>query len=309
MASFVYGPVPSRRLGRSLGVDIMPFKICTYDCIYCQLGRTTRKTVRRSSFVPVKEVIRELADTLERIPRPDYVTVSGSGEPTLHADLGKIVSEIKKATDVSVAVVTNGSLLSQPEVREACGGADLVLPSLDAGDDTAFRHVNRPHQSLSLEKLVQGLTDFRKTYDTEIWLEVFLLGGVTATPTEALKIKECADRIQPHRIQLNTVARPAAEEFALPVAPGDLEQLRKLFGERAEVISSFSRHRQTEEFEARCDDILALIARRPCSIEDIANGLMMNRSRLLKYLNDLVSQGAIKYTYRNGRLYYIKAGG
>lgn len=306
MASFIYGPVPSRRLGRSLGVDIVPFKICSYDCVYCQLGRTTQKTVRRASFVPIEDVIRELGNTLERIPRPDYVTISGSGEPTLHAELGELVARVKEITDVPVAILTNGSLLFKPEVREACREADLVIPSLDAGDDSMFRYVNRPHESLSFDRVVQGITEFRKEYDKEIRLEVFLLGGVTATPPEVLKIKECADRIQPDKIELNTVVRPAAEEFAFPVAAEELGRLCKLFGERAEVIASFTPHRQTEEFKARRDDIMALVARRPCSIEDIANGLMLNKNELLKYLSELVSRNVIRYTYRNGHVYYMK---
>ncbi len=306
MASFIYGPVPSRRLGRSLGVDIIPFKICTYDCIYCQLGRTTQKTVRRASFVPVEDVIRELGNTLERIPRPDYVTISGSGEPTLHSGLGELVVRAKEITDVPVVILTNGSLLFKPEVREACRGADVVIPSLDAGDDSMFRYVNRPHESLSFDRVVQGMTDFRKVYDKEIWLEVFLLGGVTATTAEVSKIKECADRIRPDKIQLNTVVRPSAEEFAFPAAPEDLAEFCKQFGRNAEVIASFSPHRQTEEFKARRDDIMALVARRPCSIEDIANGLMLNRNHVLKYVAELASERLIKYTYRNGHVYYMK---
>jgi wyosine [tRNA(Phe)-imidazoG37] synthetase (radical SAM superfamily) len=306
MATFVYGPVPSRRLGRSLGVDIVPFKICTYDCIYCQLGRTTQKTLDRASFVPVDEILEELGDTLGRVPRPDYVTISGSGEPTLHVDLGRLAEEIKKATDVPLAIITNGSLLFRPEVRRACRGADLVVPSLDAGDDPAFQYVNRPHPSLSFRQVVEGLVQFREEYKGQIWLEVLLLGGVTATASEVLKIKECTDRIQPDRIQLNTVVRPAAEDFAFPVQPAELNRVLKLFGERAEIIASFPTRSRMEQFEARRDEILSLLSRRPCSIEDIANGLMLNKNQLIKCLDDLLSKGLIDYMYRNGRVYYVK---
>ena len=165
MNSFVYGPVPSRRLGRSLGVDIVPFKVCTYDCIYCQLGRTTQKTLDRAVLVPINQVVQELEGVLGRVPRPDYVTVSGSGEPTLHAELGRLTAQIKKITDVPLAIITNGSLLFRAEVREACRTADLVVPSLDAGDESAFQYVNRPHPSLSFEQVVQGLIQFREEYD------------------------------------------------------------------------------------------------------------------------------------------------
>ncbi len=306
MASFVYGPVPSRRLGRSLGVDIVPFKTCTYDCIYCQLGRTTRKTVQRDFFAPVEQLVWEVKDALERIPRPDYVTISGSGEPTLHSGLREIIAKIKELTDVPVAVVTNGSLLFEGEVREACRCADLVVPSLDAGDDSMFRYVNRSHESLSFDEIVQGLVDFRKEYDKQIWLEVLLLGGVTATSAEVLKIKHHANRIQPDKIQLNTVVRPAAEEFAYPATSGELEQLCSLLGERAEVISSFSSARETEKAQARRDDILALLARRPCSLEDIASGLTLNRNQLLKELDELACKGLIEYSYRGGHVYYTR---
>ncbi len=306
MGSFVYGPVPSRRLGRSLGVDIVPFKTCTYDCIYCQLGRTTQKTVRRASFAPVQEVVAELTDTLGQIPRPDYVSISGSGEPTLHAEIGELVARIKEITDVPVALLTNGSLFFIPEVREACRAADLVIPSLDAGDDSLFRYVNRPHESLSFDEVVNGLVEFRSEYSGQMWLEVFLLGGVTAVVHEVMKIKQHADRIKPDRIQLNTVVRPAAEEYAFPVAAEEMANLCKLLGEHAEVIPSFAPKPGSEESKALRDDILALVARRPCSVEDIANGLMMNRAHVLKYLDNLVSERLVTYTLRNRRVYYKK---
>jgi len=287
-------------------VDIVPFKTCTYDCIYCQLGRTTRKTTRRDSFAPVEEVVRELRDALKRVPRPDYITISGSGEPTLHSNLAELVARIKEATDVPVAILTNGSLFFRSDVREACRFADLVIPSLDAGDESMFHYVNRPHESLSCDEVVQGLVDFRNGFDREIWLEVFLLGGATATPAEVLKIKEHVDRIKPNRIQVNTVVRPPSEEFAFPAGKGELASLCKLFGERSEVIESFIHHHRTEEFKVCREDILAVVTRRPCSIDDISSGLMMNKNEVLKYLNDLVSHGLVKYTYQNGDLYYTK---
>lgn len=306
MTSSVFGPVPSRRLGRSLGVDIVPFKTCTYDCIYCQLGRTTQKTVRRASFAPVPDVMRELKDALNRLPRPDYITISGSGEPTLHSNLGTLVGRIKEVTDIPVAILTNGSLLFKSDVRGACRQADLVLPSLDAGDESMFQYVNRPHESLSLEQVVQGLVQFREEHNKAIWLEVLFLGGVTGMPAEALKIKKHVDRIGPDKIQLNTVVRPPTEEFAFPVGEEELVSLCKLFGERTEVIAPYVDHRRTEEFEARREDVLALVARRPCSINDISRGLMMNNNEVLKCLNDLVSHGLVRHTYQSGDLYYMK---
>jgi len=184
--------------------------------------------------------------------------------------------------------------------------ADLVVPSLDAGDDAMFQYVNRPHESLSFGEIVNGLADFRREYSGRMWLEVFVLGGVTAVVHEVMKIKEHADRIKPDRIQLNTVVRPAAEEYAFRATAEEMAKLCNLLGERAEVIPSFSPKPVSEEFGTLCDDILALVARRPCSVEDIANGLMMKRAHVLKHLDDLVSKRLVTYTLRKGRVYYRK---
>ena len=155
----VYGPVPSRRLGRSLGVDLVPLKTCTYDCVYCQLGRTTSKTVRRGRWVDPEAVGAQVRDKLSS--KPDVIALAGSGEPTLHAGIGAVIDGIKAITDVPVAVITNGSLLGRPAVRRELAAADIVLPSLDAPSEELFRRVNRPHESLHLADLIDGLVSFR----------------------------------------------------------------------------------------------------------------------------------------------------
>ncbi|NQT19895.1 MAG: radical SAM protein, partial [Planctomycetes bacterium] len=155
MSKYIFGPVPSRRLGRSLGVDVVPLKTCSYDCIYCQLGNTTCKTVERKEWVPLDDVVLELKDRLSS--RPDYITLSGSGEPTLYSRVAELIDRIKVMTDVPVAVLTNGSLLWQEEVRRQLMKADLVIPSLDAGDEVMFRLVNRPHEDVSFERMLAGL--------------------------------------------------------------------------------------------------------------------------------------------------------
>ncbi|NPV49511.1 MAG: radical SAM protein, partial [Armatimonadetes bacterium] len=158
----VFGPVPSRRLGHSLGIDLVPYKTCTYDCIYCQLGPTTCQTVTRTEYVPLAEVVAEMSDRLAQGVQADYITLSGSGEPTLYSRLGEVVAALKAMTAVPVAVLTNGSLLSEPEVRAALAEADLVVPSPDAGDDATFQRVNRPHTAINFADMVDGLREFRK---------------------------------------------------------------------------------------------------------------------------------------------------
>jgi wyosine [tRNA(Phe)-imidazoG37] synthetase (radical SAM superfamily) len=175
---YLYGPVPSRRLGRSLGVDIVPFKVCPLDCIYCQLGRTVDKTVERKEYVSIEPVLAELKDRLAEDLQADFITISGSGEPTLNSGLGRLIEGIKKITDIPVAVLTNGALFTDKSVRADCLQADVVLPSLDAGDEVAFRKINRQHPDINIEKLITGLCEFRNEFSGRIWLEVFFVEGL-----------------------------------------------------------------------------------------------------------------------------------
>jgi wyosine [tRNA(Phe)-imidazoG37] synthetase (radical SAM superfamily) len=208
---FVFGPVPSRRLGRSLGVDLVPFKTCSYDCIYCQLGPTTNRTIVRKRYVPVFEVLDQLSHKLNEDTEPDYITFSGSGEPTLHSDLGQLIEAIKKRVTIPVAVLTNGSLLWDKQVQEGLMGADLVVPSLDAGSPRLFRQINRPDAQLEFSQVLEGLIEFRRLYTGRVWLEVFLVDGVNTAPPEIARIRECVQAICPDKVQLNTVVRPPAE--------------------------------------------------------------------------------------------------
>jgi len=198
LGTCAYGPVPSRRLGRSLGLDLVPLKTCSYDCIYCQLGRTTFKTVERRHWLRWEVVLEEVKRSLDA--RPDYITFSGSGEPTLHAGLGDLIDRIKSITSISVAVLTNGSLLWRPDVRRDLLMADLVIPSLDAGDDICFQCINRPHESLAFEQVVEGLVAFREEFSGQYWLEVLAVAPWTSGLAQMEKIATLARRIRPVRV-------------------------------------------------------------------------------------------------------------
>ena len=302
MPSHVFGPVPSRRLGRSLGVDLVPFKTCSYDCIYCQLGRTTCKTVERKEWVPLDEVILQVRDKLSI--DPDYITLSGSGEPTLYSRLSELIALLKGMTKTPVAVLTNGSLLWDRDVQDSLGGSDLVIPSLDAGDAPLFRHINRPHESISFERMVEGLIEFRSRFGGAYWLEVFLLGDMTAVPAEVDKIDKLVDRIQPDRVQLNTVTRSPVEEFALPVSRKDMERFARMLGGRAEVIADFRSIHREGEFTAKREDVRDLLRRRPCTVEDIAVGLCMHVNEAVKYVTELIERHDIVAETRDYRTYY-----
>lgn len=302
--SYLFGPVPSRRLGRSLGVDLIPYKTCTYDCIYCQLGTTTHRTTERSADIPVGVVLDELAVALRNGCAPDYITLAGSGEPTLYAELGTLIVGIKARTSIPVAVITNGSLLWDTSVRAAVCQADLVMPSLDAGDETLFRCINRPHPEISFARMVDGLTALRTDYHGPIWLEVMLLAGMTAIAAEVEKIKRHLELIKPDRVQVNTVVRPPAKDFAMPVPAERLQAFTQQLGAHAEVICDTKHTHDAPGAVATRQDIVNLLKRRPCSLDDIAHGLHMHPNEVIKHLEYLHAHQCIQITQQKGQRYY-----
>ncbi|MHB8772906.1 MAG: radical SAM protein [Syntrophales bacterium] len=297
--------MPSKRLGRSLGVDLVPFKTCTYDCIYCQLGRTTDKTTERKVCAAPEAICSELERKLFCGPPPDYISLAGSGEPTLNTGIGELIVKIKGMTNIPVAVITNGSLLWRDDVRAALMAADLVLPSLDAGDEDMFRYVNRPHPDISFERMSTGLSDFVRLYPGPVWLEVFLLAGVTAIPGEIEKIDVLLRKIRPERVQLNTVTRPPTEEFAGAVSEERMDVLKELFSGRVEVIRRHTpgefRAAQTGQSTA---DIISLLRRRPCTLAGLSAGLSLPPGELLKRLDTLCTHGSVTAIRAHEDIFY-----
>ncbi|MCK4548056.1 MAG: radical SAM protein [Candidatus Eisenbacteria sp.] len=300
----VFGPVPSRRLGRSLGVDLIPYKTCSFDCTYCQLGRTTNLTATRGEFVPTGQVIRELEETLKQSAPPDYITLSGSGEPTLHSGFGAVVDAVRKITDTPVAILTNSSLMTDPEVRRDCAKADLVVPSLDVADREMFACVNRPHGDVDFDEMVEGLVEFRAMFKGRMWLEILLLYGITGIPPYVRRILPLVERIRPDRVQINTAVRPPAESTVRPVPSEDLRELAALFTPPAEVIAHFRGAEEEHEFAAHREDILAMLRRRPCTLDDVVSGLGIHRNEAIKYLDELQRDGRIRSEPRGGAVYY-----
>lgn len=300
--SYVFGPVPSRRLGRSLGVDLIPFKTCTYDCIYCQLGRTTYKTCERKEWVPLNAVLANIEQKLST--NPDVITLSGSGEPTLYSRVEELISGIKELTDIPIAVLTNGSLLWRDDVRNQLLNADVVIPSLDAGSEAVFRAINRPHPGILFDQMLSGLVEFREIYKGKYWLEVFLLGGYTTIEPELRELIECVERIKPDLVQLNTVTRPPAEDFASAVPLERMQEIAQMLTPHAEVVASFHGQHDKAEFAAGLEDILNLLRRRPCTIADIAAGLDMHRNEVVKYVQELLTQGQLVRQSSGGTTYY-----
>jgi wyosine [tRNA(Phe)-imidazoG37] synthetase (radical SAM superfamily) len=302
---YLYGPVPSRRLGRSLGIDLVPHKICTYDCIYCQIGKTTDKVLVRKEYAPAGEILDEVKRFLEEeTSEIDHLSLSGSGEPTLHSGIRSIIEGIKTITSIPVAVITNGSLLYEEEVRRDLLRADIVLPSLDGVSQEIFNKVNRPLPEFSVEKVIEGLIDFRKLYQGQIWLEILFCKGINDSKEELLKMKKAIERIQPDLIHLNTVVRPPSEKRATPLNQEEMEEIRVFFGEKASIISEFDRHPSAVLEKDIEEGIIRILRRRPLSLTDLSRGIGIPEDELGRYLEPLAREGMIQVRSFGSSIYY-----
>jgi len=292
--SQVFGPVPSRRLGFSLGIDLVPFKTCTLDCIYCQLGRTTRKTVLRRPYIEAERIIADLKGPLAHGQRVDYITLSGSGEPALHSQIGRIIEEIKGITDIPVAILTNGTLFTTQRLRQELARADLVIPSLDAASQDIFERINRPHPSLEIDKIVSGLKAFRGQFKGQIWLEVMLVNGINNGAEAIESLREVVPEVGCDKIQLNTVIRPPSETYARPLDFDEMVKIKKFLGERCEIIPRFSRRGQRAYKKDMEHQILDLVGRRPVTLGDISEALGLHENEVIKYVETLSESGQVK---------------
>jgi wyosine [tRNA(Phe)-imidazoG37] synthetase (radical SAM superfamily) len=302
---YLYGPVPSRRLGRSLGIDLIPHKICTYDCIYCQIGKTTEKTLSRKEYVPIKEIMEEVERFLkEGTASVDHLSLTGSGEPTLHSQIRSVIEGIKATTSLPIAVLTNGSLLYEEEVRQDLLRADVVLPSLDAVSPKVFMKINRPRPGFSIKKVIEGLVEFRKIYKGQIWLEILFCKSVNDGKEELLRMKKVLDRFRPDRIHINTVIRPPSEKWAVPLNQKEMEEIRAFFGEKAEIISEFDRHPPVLSERNIPEKILKILKRRPLSLSDLSKGMGITRDELETYLNPLIQESKIQSRLFGDSIYY-----
>jgi wyosine [tRNA(Phe)-imidazoG37] synthetase (radical SAM superfamily) len=277
-----------------MGVDLLKYKTCNLDCVYCELGRTACLTSCRDRFVPGQKVIKEIE---RRRAEPfDHLTFAGSGEPTLSLDLGEIVAQAKEIVNSPVAVITNSTLLSSPSVRKEVSAADVVLPSLDAVSEKAFHAINRPASGLLAADMIKGLKEFRKEYSGEIWLEVMLVKGIN--DDEAEEIARAAESTEPDRIQLNTVVRTPAE----PVEPLSEEEMRRMLEifPGAELIPDWD-----WSVPARIRDrVIDLLMTRPGTLEEISSHLEIDGSDAIKYCKIMENDGLISRKLHGGKLYF-----
>ena len=303
MYKYLFGPVPSRRLGISLGVDLVPRKVCSLDCVYCEVGKTTKLTLERKEYILFDRVISELSHYFENNPDPDYITFSGSGEPTLNSRIGDIIKFVKqKRPEIPIAVLTNGTLLFDPDVRAELKTADVVLPSLDAVTNPIFQKINRPVPGFDIEKYLQGLIDFRREFRGKIWLEIFLLPGFNLEQMELKKLKEAILKINPDSIQLNTLDRPGTVADLRSASQEELEKIVQTWKiENVEIISPAVLRKDLPSYRSDAETaILETISRRPCTIEDLMKILGIHINEMNKYLDVLEAEHKIE-TIRQGR--------
>jgi len=299
----VFGPLQSRRLGLSLGVDLLPFKTCSMDCVYCECGATTDLTMRREEFVPTSQVIEELDAALAAGAKPDYVTFSGAGEPTLHSGIGRIIEHIKAAhPGQKLCLLTNSTTLPDPEVIREVAPVDLIVPSLDGSNQEELEKITRLAPGLTLEAIVEGIAAFRKASKAALWLEIFIVPGINSSRESALRFRELVRRIAPDKVQLNTLDRPGTEKWVAVPSREELDCLASIIGEAAPVecigrnlppekTASNTAQRTVEEFS---EAILDLLLRRPSTAKDVSIALAVSETVASNHLIRLERNGAVQ---------------
>ncbi|MEX1298120.1 MAG: radical SAM protein [Desulfotignum sp.] len=310
MYHHLFGPVPSRRLGISLGVDLVPRKVCSLDCVYCEVGRTNRLTLDRREYVPLDRIKKELDHYFSHSPDPDYITFSGSGEPTLNTCIGDVLSYIKhNRPRIPVAVLTNGSLLNDPAVREALMNADVVLPSLDAATDAVFKKINRPHADLTLDAHLAGLMAFRNMFKGRFRLEVFILPGYNDHEDELSAMKKVIHGLAPECIQLNTLDRPGTVTDLKSASPEELQRIAQYLDPgAAEIIAAAPMRKQLSAYRQDMETaIMETIARRPCTLDDLSTILGLHVSEVNKYLDVMTADNKIIAVHQNRGVFYQTA--
>lgn len=293
---YLFGPIPSRRLGISLGVDLVPLKVCSLNCVYCEVGRTTKLTLERQEYVPINDVIKELGAYLSQAPELDYITFSGQGEPTLNSGLGKVIDYIKdNYPRYKVAVLTNGTLFWDAAVRQEVLRADVLLPSLDGALEQSFGKICRPHRDLEVGRVIEGMVKLRHEYAGKIYLEVFLVPGINDSEAELQMLRQALLEIRPDLVQLNTLDRPGTEPWVKPLSQEKLEEIRAFFQPlKTEIIAKAQTRKAIRSFDQDItEQIIQTIKRRPCTDTDLCKILGLHINELNKYLSTLIADGKV----------------
>ena len=300
---YVFGPVPSRRLGQSLGIDPVPLKTCNWNCVYCQLGRTRPLSNERKDYFPPEEIIDQVKEALEahKPGEIDWVTFVGSGETTLHTSLGAMIRQVKVLTKIPVAVITNGSLLYLPEVRQELAEADAVLPTLDAGNERLYRKINRPHPMITFNRIIDGLISFRGEYQGKLWVEVMLIKEMNDSEVELKRIAAKLDRIHPDEVHILLPDRPPSEPWVKPTDEEGLLRAQAILGNIAKIVHPATGTFDLSGSENLVDAIVGIITRHPMKEAELVETLKQFSSEdVVKTLNQLEESGKAQVIKRYG---------
>ena len=318
----VYGPVPSWRLGRSLGIDLtLPPKTCTFDCIYCQLGGTINKVSKPEEFeakVSTSDVERDLKKALCAIDvnSLDYITFSGTGEPTLNLELGKIIRSVKEiAKGIPVAVLTNASLVSREDVRANLAEADFIVAKLDAPHKALLKAINRPAGGLTLESTIDGLKRLRSQKKGKLALQLMFLKTTqgsesNAEPQNIDLLVELVRKIGPDEVQINTPIRPPSEKYALPLSEREIDEIAAKFREALKDVKVLAwtapkviakAKREVKDVKG---EIVAILERRPCRFQDLVKVLGVDEETINLCIEQLRASKIIAAARHHGEVFY-----
>lgn len=306
----LFGPVVSRRLGLSLGVDVVAYKYCSLNCVYCEVSKTTHLTLKRRSFFRVEEITAELDDFLASGIELDYITFSGAGEPTLYSDLGELIAYIKKKyPQYKLTLITNSTLLKNPQVRSEILPCDLILPSLDAASEECFEQINRPHNKLTAQDLINGLMELRKEYKGQIWLEIFIVPGINDHLEEIELLKAAVEKIKPDKVQLNSLDRPGVEEWVEPAIYLALEEIRAILQEGLQtpveiIAKSHQEDLITQSEQDLLNELEPLLKSDEYTKEELAKELQIHVNEISKLLQGFAAEDKIEAHHKKEGIYY-----
>ena len=304
---YLFGPVPSRRLGVSLGIDLVPHKTCSYNCIYCECGKTTDLTTERTEYYPTDAIIREIDDYLSTHPHLDFITFSGSGEPTLHSGMGKIARHIRENfPEYRMALLTNGSLLTDPAVRAEAADVHVVVPSMDAVSETVFKKINRPCKTITAQDVLSGLVTFRNEFKGEIWLEIFIVPGLNDTDEELSLLRDAIKEMRPDRVQLNALDRPGIYDWITTPTKEEMEHIADVLGfPGIDIVEGLPSRSDIASFSQDVrESILGTIRRRPCTIDDLSRILGLHPNEVRKYIDPLLAEECITEERETRGIFY-----
>ncbi len=289
-----------------MGVDVVPHKTCCYDCVYCQLGKTSNLTVERQDFYPLSEILTDIANSLEAGPKPDVITLAGSGDASLYLSLGSLLKGIRELTDIPILMLTNGGLLFKDEVARDMSLVDILGPSLDAGDPQTFQRINQPHKSISFEQMYTGLQAVTKNHPGQVQLEVMLAKDINDSAAEIEQIASCLEHVRKDSIDINTPVRPVPDRPVYACSGTTLNNALAVFGQSARIIADYT-GRTAEALDASGADkrILELLSRRPCTVDDLHSSLGLHRNQIIKVIGQALESGVIEERAGNKSTYYF----